>query len=74
MNYQLQNSVLNADSEPAWFYKTNLLLELSKFAEMSGDVQQKAELQRQYKDALKETTRLATARDQTEKSKPKSDP
>jgi hypothetical protein len=31
-----------------------LLLELSKFAEMSGDVQQKAELQRQYKDALKE--------------------
>jgi len=33
------------DSEPAWSYKTNLLLELSKFAEMSGDVQQKAELQ-----------------------------
>ena len=74
MNYQLQNSVLNADSEPAWFYKTNLLLELSKFAEMSGDVQQKAELQRQYKDALKETTRLTTARDLREKSKPESDP
>jgi hypothetical protein len=61
---------LKADSEPAWSYKTNLLLELSKFAEMSGDVQQKVELQRQYKDALKETTRLATAREQTEESKP----
>jgi hypothetical protein len=61
---------LKAYSEPAWSYKTNLLLELSKFAEMSGDVQQKVELQRQYKDALKETTRLATAREQTEESKP----
>jgi hypothetical protein len=61
---------LKADSESAWSYKTNLLLELSKFGEMSGDVQQKAELQRQYKDALKETTRLATAREQTEESKP----
>jgi len=61
---------LKADSEAAWSYKTNLLLELSKFAEMSGDVQQKAELQRQYEDALKETTRLAKAREQTEKSKP----
>jgi tetratricopeptide (TPR) repeat protein len=61
---------LKPDSEPAWSYKTNVLLELSKFAEMSEDVQQKTELQRQYKDALKETTRLATAREQTEKSKP----
>ena len=70
MNYQLRNSVLSADSEPARSYKTNVLLELSKFAEMSGDVQQKAELQRQYEDALKETMRLAKAREQTEKSKP----
>jgi hypothetical protein len=70
MNYQLQNSALKADSEGARSYKTNLLFELSKFAEMSGDVQQKAELQRQYEDALKETTRLAKAREQTEKSKP----
>jgi len=58
MNYQLQNSLLKADSESAWFYKTNVLLELSKFAEMSGDVQQKAELQRQYKDALKENDQV----------------
>jgi hypothetical protein len=70
MNYQLQNSVLKADSEAVWSYKTNVLLELSKFAEMSRDVQQEAELQRQYKGALKETTRLATAGEQTEKSKP----
>jgi hypothetical protein len=36
---------------------------------MSGDVQQKAELQRQYEDALKETTRLAKAREQNGKIK-----
>ena len=65
---------LKADSESAWSYKTNLLLELTKFAEMSGDVQQKAELQRQYKDALKETTRLATAREPTENQNLKSVP
>ena len=47
----------------------NLLLELSKFAEMSGDVQQKADLQRQYEAALKETTRLAMAREQAEKTR-----
>ena len=62
---------MSADSEPARSYKTNVLLELSKFAEMSGDVQQKAELQRQYKAALRETTRLSeAAKDQKEKAKP----
>lgn len=62
---------LKADSESAWSYKTNLLLELSKFAEMSGDAQQKAELQRQYEAALRETMRLAEATlEQRKKSKP----
>lgn len=50
---------LTPESETAWSYKTNLLLELSKLAEMSGDVQQKREFQRQYKEALAETTRLS---------------
>jgi hypothetical protein len=68
MNYQLQNSVLNADSQ------RGLVLQ-NQFASVKGcrNVWRrtaKAELQRQYKDALKETTRLATARQQTEKSKP----
>src|SRR5262245_33109970 len=50
---------LDADSESGWSYKTNLILALSKFAEMSGNVQQKAEFLRQYKVALDETTRIA---------------
>ncbi|MEN3326620.1 MAG: hypothetical protein V7638_1427 [Acidobacteriota bacterium] len=45
---------------PAWSYKTNLLLELEKLAELAGDAQQKSELHRQYEEALKETTRLST--------------
>jgi len=66
-----QAIALKADSESAWSYKTNVLLELSKFAEMSGDVQQKTELQRQYEVALKETMRLSeAAREQKEKDKP----
>ena len=50
---------LTPENETAWAYKTNLLLELSKLAEMSGDVQQKRELLRQYEEALNETTRLS---------------
>jgi hypothetical protein len=62
---------LQSDSESAWSYKTNLLLELSKIAEMSGDVQQKTELLQQYEAALNETTRLAQrASEQREKPKP----
>ena len=50
---------LSPESESAWSYKTNILLELSKLAEMAGDLQQKRELYRQYEEALKETTRLS---------------
>ena len=50
---------LTPESEAAWSYKTNIILELAKLAEMSGDVQQKTELHRQYEEALKETTRLS---------------
>src|SRR5215813_2296043 len=38
---------LTPENESAWSYKTNLLLELQKLAEMSGDDQQKTELHRQ---------------------------
>jgi tetratricopeptide (TPR) repeat protein len=51
---------LAPENVTAWSYKTNILLELAKLAEMSGDVQQKSELHRQYEEALKETTRLST--------------
>ena len=50
---------LTPENESAWSYKTNTLLELQKLAEMSEDGQQKAELQRQYNDALKQTMRLS---------------
>jgi len=50
---------LTPESEVAWSYKTNIILELAKLAEMSGEVQQKSELYRQYEEALKETTRLS---------------
>lgn len=50
---------LRPEDESAWSYKTNILLELAKLAEMSGEVQLKSELQRQYNDALNETKRLS---------------
>ena len=50
---------LTPENESAWSYKTNLILELAKLAEMSGEVQQKGEFLRQYEEALKETTRVA---------------
>ena len=51
---------LTPENEAAWSYKTNILLELSKLAEMAGDVQQKTEFLRQYEEALKETTRMSS--------------
>jgi hypothetical protein len=59
---------LAPEYDSGWSYKTNVLLELEKLAEMSGDVQQKRELHRQYEEALKETTRLSN------RSMPKPDP
>jgi tetratricopeptide (TPR) repeat protein len=50
---------LTPEDVSAWSYKTNIILELTKLAEMSGEVQQKADLYRQYEEALKETTRLS---------------
>ena len=50
---------LSPEDEIAWSYKANILLELAKLAEMSGEVQHKRELQRQYEEALNETTKLS---------------
>src|SRR5215213_6837398 len=50
---------LTPKNEAAWSYKTNILLELGKLAEMSGDVQRKTELHRRYDEALKQTTKLS---------------
>lgn len=49
------------NNESAWSYKTNLLLEASKLAEMDGKPDVKAELTKQYEAALKRTTELSAA-------------
>lgn len=48
-------------NESAWSYKTNLLLEASKLAEMDGKMDKKAEYAKQADVALKRTTQLSEA-------------
>jgi tetratricopeptide (TPR) repeat protein len=50
---------LAPENEAAWSYKTNILMELAKLAEMSGQVQRKRDFQRQYEEALEVTTQLS---------------
>src|SRR4029079_18077179 len=61
------------NNESAWSYKTNLLLEASKLAEMDGKADQKAQYQKDYEAALKRTTELSVAnqkrKEEAEKSK-----
>ena len=47
--------------ESAWSYKTNLLLEASKLAEMDGQNEQKQQFKNDYEAALKRTTELSVA-------------
>jgi tetratricopeptide (TPR) repeat protein len=49
------------NNESAWSYKTNLLLEASKLADMDGKADQKAQYQKDYEAALKRTTELSVA-------------
>ncbi|MFN2513656.1 MAG: hypothetical protein ABR568_19825 [Pyrinomonadaceae bacterium] len=49
------------NSESGWSYKTNLLLEAAKLAEMDGKMDQKAELDKQREAAQKRTTELSEA-------------
>ena len=49
------------NNESAWSYKTNLLLEAAKLAEMDGKTDAKADYQKQYEVALKRTTELSAA-------------
>ena len=49
------------NNESAWSYKTNLLLEASKLAEMDGKTDQKAQYTKDYEAALKRTTELSVA-------------
>jgi tetratricopeptide (TPR) repeat protein len=59
---EAENAIkFNPNNESAWSYKTNLLLEASKLAEMDGKTDQKAQYQKDYEAALKRTTELSVA-------------
>lgn len=59
---EAENAIkFDPNNESAWSYKTNLLLEASKLAEMDGKTDQKAQYQKYYEDALKRTTELSVA-------------
>ena len=73
-DFQDENAIkFDPNNESAWSYKTNLLLEASKLAEMDGKTDQKAQLQKDYEAALKRTTELSVAnqkrKEEEEKSK-----
>ena len=59
---EAENAIkFDPNNESAWSYKTNLLLEASKLAEMDGKPDQKAQYQKDYEAALKRTTKLSVA-------------
>ena len=59
---EAENAIkLDPNSEAAWSYKTNLLGEAVKLAEMDGKMDQKTELEKQRDVAQKRTNELAAA-------------
>ena len=57
---EVENAIkLDPTNESAWSYKTNLLIEASKLAEMDGKTDQKAQLDKQREEAQKRTTELS---------------
>jgi tetratricopeptide (TPR) repeat protein len=51
--------ILTPENKLAWSYKANILLELEKLAEMSGNAHDKADLHGQYEEALSQTQKLS---------------
>ncbi|HET8781362.1 MAG TPA: hypothetical protein VFM63_03005 [Pyrinomonadaceae bacterium] len=59
---EAENAIkFDPNNESAWSYKSNLLLEASKLAEMDGKPDQKAQFTKEYEVALKRTTELSAA-------------
>jgi hypothetical protein len=57
---EVENAIKqDPNSESAWSYKTNLLIEAAKLAEMDGKTDQKAQLDKQREAAQKKTTELS---------------
>ena len=56
---EVENAIkLDPNSEPAWSYKTNLLIEAVRLAEMDGKTDLKPQLEKQREEAQKRTTEL----------------
>jgi hypothetical protein len=69
---EVENAIkFDPNNESAWSYKTNLLLEASKLAEMDGKTDTKAEYQKQYEAALKRTTELSQANEKRKEEEAK---
>jgi len=65
---EAENAIkFDPNNESAWSYKTNLLLEASKLAEMDGKADQKEQLTKEYQAALQRTTELNAAAAQKRK-------
>ena len=59
---EAENAIkFDPNNESAWSYKTNLLLEASKLAEMDGQADRKAQYQKEYEAALQRTQELSAA-------------
>jgi tetratricopeptide (TPR) repeat protein len=59
---EIENALkFDPNSESAWSYKTNLLLEAAKLAEMEGNTERKAELDKQREEAQIRTNQLSEA-------------
>src|SRR4030095_14680465 len=59
---EVENAIkFDPNSESGWSYKTNLLLEAAKLAEMEGNTERKAELDKQREEAQKRTNQLSEA-------------
>jgi tetratricopeptide (TPR) repeat protein len=57
---EVENAIkLDPNNESAWSYKTNLLIEASRLAEMDGQTDLKAQLDKQREEAQKRTTELS---------------
>jgi hypothetical protein len=75
---EVENAIkFDPNSESAWSYKTNLLLEAFKLADMNGDSEKKAEWDKQREIAQKRTEALSQAnqkRKQEEEAKKQASP
>lgn len=72
---EIENAIkYDPNSESAWSYKTNLLLEAAKLAEMDGKMDQKAQWDKQRETAQKRTEALSQANQKRKEEEAKKQP